>query len=262
MRRTRSWVKASAENIHRAGAGQDALLEAGAVLEVEQVLRTEFQGVSGAIGTYFECVERSREAHLREFVVDGVCHDAHGRRRNSAARALAAVKEQREQAESARRVAEGEAVEAKRRLDAADEGRIVDDFVARWSHQVSMAAAGARAADAALEHSRQWSSAAREGAAQNGDGESDDETAVRTSAVQRQVDEAGARAEALRVEAALRHAETHQLVPVKLRISGMRMAHIADKDKFSQALAESFRKALDLEDCQLTVKGIRGGVVR
>merc|ERR1712032_1445552 len=62
--------------------------------------------------------------------------------------------------------------------------------------------------------------------------------------------------EQARMEAALREAAQQRLVPVKIRVNGLKMSHIPDVEKFSQAFADKVRATLDLDESQLRIVGI------
>jgi len=65
--------------------------------------------------------------------------------------------------------------------------------------------------------------------------------------------------EKARKASALREAEQQRLVPVKIKIPGLRKAHIADIDQFEQVFKEKMCASLQLDESQLRLLRITGG---
>jgi len=175
------------------------------------------------------------------------------------------LRTERQRMEDARSAAAERVHEAERRLDKLTGDDIGVEVASRWATKVN-----ALAEDKRLAEKRRKEMQARIEGRLNADAEADfrraqaasasGAVAAAAAAAAAEVERArAAEDERVRVEAALREAEQQRLVPVRLKLPGVKMSHIPDKEAFEKMFAEKVRATLDLDESQLRIIEISSG---
>mmetsp|Transcript_18606 Transcript_18606/g.41490 ORF Transcript_18606/g.41490 Transcript_18606/m.41490 type:complete len:581 (-) Transcript_18606:14-1756(-) len=136
-----------------------------------------------------------------------------------------------------------------------ESGEIGHDLAARWSQQLGADARDAKSAEARrlamlMSVEDQLATDASFDLMQSASAAKNVAAAVRAKA---EDNHKLAIEEQQRVAAALQEAEEHRLVPVRLRIPGLRLSQIQDVKAFEHMVAKNLRAVLDLDDSQLRV---------
>eukprot|EP00933_Yihiella_yeosuensis_P001645 TRINITY_DN10275_c0_g1_i4.p1 TRINITY_DN10275_c0_g1~~TRINITY_DN10275_c0_g1_i4.p1 ORF type:complete len:667 (-),score=161.07 TRINITY_DN10275_c0_g1_i4:40-2040(-) len=266
----REWLFRCRERIG-AGSGKDPAAVRSAISTAEQNIKKEFDKALDSVGQHKQRVEVLMERLCPDHSKDLASRPLSGGANIAPAVVEKGLAVERELAESARLAAAERLREAEKQLDDLAEEDISADFAMRWSEKVSTAAREARATQKKMRalqeeadektskdvaaHRRLAEAARAESAASAARSLQADAS----SALRRKQDEEAAEKEKARIQEALQEAEKHRLVPVKVKVAGLRISHIKDVDKFSKAFGEQVRNSLQLDESEFKVKGISGG---
>eukprot|EP00929_Paragymnodinium_shiwhaense_P090696 TRINITY_DN50847_c0_g2_i1.p1 TRINITY_DN50847_c0_g2~~TRINITY_DN50847_c0_g2_i1.p1 ORF type:complete len:1056 (-),score=459.90 TRINITY_DN50847_c0_g2_i1:257-3424(-) len=186
----------------------------------------------------------------------------------SLSRAEQRLKEDSQTLSSARQAASRRLQEAESKLDAIVSDEMAGDFAARWAQQVKTIANDNRNANRARHEftvrveGQMLAAIDKEVRVKKEQlAEAQADAAMRAAAEAAEREQAGREAAAAAAAAssggqdAMSEVDKQKLVPVKLRIPGLKKGQIPDVSMFRKAFAEQVRATLDLEESQLRMRG-------